>query len=408
MTAGTTGLERCRRDSGLVFYARRPRRAWVNDGSRTVYRFEAKPGPPPRLSDNGRTQPPRLVSAGRTGTRTASIEECSHPRNSVSSQPTPGTQGAALQGLRFAVIGAGRLGTSLALALNACGAQLTAYTCLTESGRARAQSYLGVVAASSVSEVITTAPEWYFLSVPDAALADVAAELGGLLAARSALPRKAVTTPQFFVAHTSGVSSVELLRPCAEAGAGAVAFHPLQTFSDPHRGSTRFVGAAAAITPLSDQHAAETAAAGFHVAEGLGMRPFLLEDHKRSLYHAAACIASNYLVTLEHFAERLFVESGMPRDEAIALFLPLAQASLDNVAAQGPLAALTGPLSRGDVRTIADHLQALGRDAPDVLPLYRCLGTATLELVRQRAEVDHTTLLTLAELLIDPGPSGKT
>ena len=80
---------------------------------------------------------------------------------------------------------------------------------------------------------------------------------------------------------------------------------------------------------------------------------------------------------------------------ALSLFLPLVEATLENLAARGPVAALTGPLSRGDAATIAAHLEALARDAPEALPVYRALGLATLDLVAARHEVDAQVLESL-------------
>jgi predicted short-subunit dehydrogenase-like oxidoreductase (DUF2520 family) len=139
--------------------------------------------------------------------------------------------------------------------------------------------------------------------------------------------------------------------------------------------------------------------AGFSLALALGSRPFLLEDGKRIIYHAAACMASNYLITLESCAQRLFVDAGMPQDETLSFFLPLVRAALDNLGSQGPIDALTGPLSRGDLSTINDHLEALSHSAPDLATVYRCLGIATLELVRARGDIDLSTLSNLAALL---------
>ena len=96
----------------------------------------------------------------------------------------------------------------------------------------------------------------------------------------------------------------------------------------------------------------------------MGAEPFTLADEHRVLYHAAAVVASNYLVTLASVAEDLFERAGLPAGGALPAFLPLMRGALDNLQAQGTVAALTGPLSRGDVGTVAAHLDALGREAP--------------------------------------------
>jgi predicted short-subunit dehydrogenase-like oxidoreductase (DUF2520 family) len=302
------------------------------------------------------------------------------------------------------MVGAGRLGSSLALALGAKGADLVGYVCLTPAGRSRAREWLGSPAAAGLGDLVSSRPDLYVVSVPDSALPAVATDLGALISAQRAGGSPG-TDPGVspVVLHTSGASSVDVLHSCADAGAATLAFHPLQTFSEPLTGSKRFVGAAVAVTPAAGPACSVGLDAGFSLASALGARAFLLADEKRVIYHAAACVASNYLVTLESCAQRLFVEAGMPEDEALVLFLPLVRAALDNLANQGPLDALTGPLSRGDVTTISDHLEALSHSSPDLEAVYRSMGMATLDLVRARGDVDESTVSKLAALL---GPAG--
>jgi predicted short-subunit dehydrogenase-like oxidoreductase (DUF2520 family) len=303
--------------------------------------------------------------------------------------------------LRFAVVGAGRLGASFALALRDLGARLVAFSADTPKGRDRAEGWLGGTAASSLQDVVATHPDLYLLAVPDRALPAVAADLAQLLAARhveAAAPGFDPSRP-LVVAHTSGATSVEVLAGCLKAGTSTLAFHPLQTFSDPATGRARFAGAAVALTPGDASPDSVAARMGFELARALGAKPFLLPDDKRTLYHAAASVACNYLVTLQHEAKRLFVAAGLPEDHALQLFLPLVRATLDNVAQQGTVKALTGPLSRGDLHTIEGHLSALRSDAPDLVPLYRSLGLATLDLVRARNDVPAETIAQLAALL---------
>jgi predicted short-subunit dehydrogenase-like oxidoreductase (DUF2520 family) len=293
--------------------------------------------------------------------------------------------------LRFAVVGAGQLGASLALALRAKGLTLVAFTARTAEGRCRAESWLGGSALSDLREVVSLEPDLYLITVPDSALAAVASELGGLLIGR----------PPCVVAHTSGATSVKALDPCALAGATTLVFHPLQTFTDPAAGCGRFSDAAVAVTP-ADVGDPPGAALGFALARLLGAHPFLLGDDKRSLYHAAAAMACNYFVTLEHSAREIFVQSGLPSDQALSLFLPLVRATLDNMEVHGTVNSLTGPLSRGDVSTVSGHLAALAARAPHLLPVYRDLGLCTLHIVRARGEVAASTIEELYGLL---GPS---
>jgi len=334
---------------------------------------------------------------------------------------------ASATSLRFAVIGAGRLGASLTLALRRCGQTLVGFTAGSPAGRARAQEWLGLPASPGLSHLVRLRPDLYLVCVPDGAVVDVAAELGaelrtaieaapgaaaagagaaggqGLRPGAARLPigvHPAGTAFRPVVAHTSGATSVSALLPCEAVHAATLVFHPLQTFPEPLSGAARFAGAGVAITPGST-HPDAAGTMGMRLADLLGMRPFFLADDKRGLYHAAATVACNYLVTLEYLADRLFVKAGVPERVTLSLFLPLVRATLENLAARGPVDALTGPLSRGDVATIAGHLEALASDAPEMLPVYRALGLATLELVDARHEVGPEVLARLHDLLAE-------
>jgi predicted short-subunit dehydrogenase-like oxidoreductase (DUF2520 family) len=279
------------------------------------------------------------------------------------------------------------------------GAELLGFTAESLAGRARAENWLGGHAAADLALLVAAAPDLYMIAVPDRAVPEVAEQLGAALAAAGARTGGGAAP---FVAHTSGATSVEALRPCEETGASTLVFHPLQTFVEPLTGSTRFSGAAIAVTPADAREDAPARTFGFALARALDAHPFFLPDGKRTLYHAAAAVACNYLVTLEYHAERLFTAAGIPADEALALFLPLVQATLDNITDQGTVTALTGPLSRGDVETIAGHLEALAADVPDLLPVYQILGLATLPLLEARGELGPETIAALATVLRIP------
>lgn len=365
-----------------------------------TWRWSRRPGPIGPAAVTWVTEP-RLVSAGRTGTRQAIIVAARTDPSGVVFRPSP-PDSPLLPHVRFGIVGAGRLGASLAIALRAAGAELAGFVCATSAGAARAQSLLHADPSPDLAHLVAKAPSHYFITVPDGALPTVAETLGGLLARGLASGRSSDAPPRRpFVFHTSGATSARVLLDAARAGAACAVFHPLQTFSEPLTGSTRFVGAAIAVTPTPGEESDAASAEGFALAQALRARPFLLPDDRRTLYHAAASVAANYLVTLEHCAQQLFVAAGMPEDEALALFLPLVGAALENVGAQGPVRALTGPLCRGDLPTISAHLEAVAQQAPGYLALYRLLGLYTLDLVRARGDVASESIDELVRLLSD-------
>ena len=167
------------------------------------------------------------------------------------------------------------------------------------------------------------------------------------------------------VVHFSGGTSLAAL---AAAAGPRACVHPLQTVW-PERGPDQLEGAHAAVTGDWEL--------GAGLARDLGMIPFALADAAKPVYHAASVFASNYLVTLTHAAVSLLGQAGLEREMALMALRPLQHRSVD-VAGLPP----TGPIARGDAATIAAHLDAVG---PELAPLYRALGRATLPLVSPAA-----------------------
>ena len=195
------------------------------------------------------------------------------------------------------------------------------------------------------SAVGTEAPELVLLCVPDAAIAEVAASV----------------EPGPWVAHVSGATPLAALAPHARR----FGVHPLQTFTTAGA-AEQLDGAWAAVT-------AETAAAreaGLWLAETLGLLPFDLADSARTLYHAGAVFASNYIVTLQRAASLLFESAGAP-PEALE---PLMRRTIENGFE------LTGPISRGDWETVAAHRAAIQEHRAELDQLYETLAGATLAL----------------------------
>jgi predicted short-subunit dehydrogenase-like oxidoreductase (DUF2520 family) len=180
------------------------------------------------------------------------------------------------------------------------------------------------------------------LCVPDDAIADVAAGIP--------------TGP--WVAHVSGATSLAALEPHVRR----FSLHPLQTFTR-GRGPEQLDGAWAAVTAETD----EARAAGFWLAETLGLQPFELDDAARPLYHAGAAIASNYLVTLHEVASDLLRAAGAPPEALV----PLMKRTIENGFE------LTGPIERGDWETVEAHRRAIRAARPELEPLYDVLAEAT-------------------------------
>ena len=240
------------------------------------------------------------------------------------------------------VVGAGRIGTALAGALRAAGLAVKG-----PAGRGEVPSGCSAL----------------LLCVPDAEIAAAAATVAG------AAP---------YVGHVSGATPLAALAPAARAGAETFGLHPLQTFAPPPA-SVELAGAGCAVAGSSP------AALGLarRLATVLGMEPFEIDDEGRPAYHAAASIASNFLVTLEAAAERVAAAAGLDGHEARALLAPLVRRTVENWAALGPERALTGPVVRGDDETVGAQRAAVERVAPELLGLFDELLGATRALAER-------------------------
>ncbi len=202
------------------------------------------------------------------------------------------------------------------------------------------------------------------LAVPDDAIMSLAAALAG---------EGAVSARQV-VLHLSGLLDRRALEPLAATGAGLGSFHPLQTIAAPSAAPQLLAGSFAGL-----EGDARSLAAGEWLAATLSMRPVRLTPGAKPAYHAGAVIASNYAVVLADMAERLARQAGLSAADAAAMYLPLMQGTVANLAG-GSVAALTGPIRRGDAATVRAHIAVL---APEDRELYRQLGLAALRLARE-------------------------
>jgi predicted short-subunit dehydrogenase-like oxidoreductase (DUF2520 family) len=193
------------------------------------------------------------------------------------------------------------------------------------------------------------------LCVPDRALGDVC----GDIALADHLPA--------FLGHVSGASSLAVLDEARKRGVETFSLHPLQTI--PH-GATDLAGAPCAVSGPS----AAAVSLARSLCTRLGMIPFGVPDDRRAAYHAAAVMASNYLIALEEAAADLITRAGVA--EARSVLAPMVLRAAANWASEGA-AALTGPIARGDETIVQRHVEALRELAPELLPLYEALAERT-------------------------------
>jgi len=280
------------------------------------------------------------------------------------------------------VIGPGRAGTGLALALVRAG-----WTVYLHGRGAKA-----VPAPLALTVGADTPPPWMaragvvVLAVRDDAIRPLA----------ESLARAGAVRPEQVVLHLSGALGQEALGPLVPSQAALGSLHPLQTIVDPERAPERLRGAWAAVEGMP-----RAIAAGERIATAVGLRPFRVESRAKAIYHAGAVFASNYFVVVEAVAQRLLRHAGLSDADAWAALLPLVEGTFANLSRQQPAEVLTGPVARGDVDTIARHVASLTEDDA---ALYRTLGRAALELARKRGMDDVAAAQVAAALATDLPP----
>ena len=262
---------------------------------------------------------------------------------------------------QIGVVGAGRVARALALALAPHSAAAPLLWARSAEGARAAVDHIGRAVAVDRIDTLVRTCDLVAIAVSDDAIAPIVADIARFIP----------SAPAPFIFHVSGRSGAAILDPLHAAGAATAAIHPVMTFTgDPQNEVARMAGARFAITGSS---ADATAQAG-HIVRLLGGVGVDIREEHRPLYHAALCHAANHLVTLISGASHALTRAGV--DDPNALLAPLARAAVENSLTHG-FGALSGPLLRGDGETIGNHLLALERDCPELLPAYCAMARAT-------------------------------
>ena len=284
------------------------------------------------------------------------------------------------------IVGCGRLGGAFAEGLSSHGLEVYPVSARRRTSALELARRLDLPCSYSSIEDARQAPavDLILITVPDHAIELVAGEV-----LQAGLPQ-----PGQVVAHPSGSLSAAALEPCRSTGALIASFHPLQTFPRGVGDGGRFHGITFAYE--GDQEALPPLR---ELAYRLGASVFRIPADRKTEYHTAAVLACNCLVALLHVALQLFREAGSLPAESMARLRPLIEATLDNITDLGAVGAMTGPVARGDVETIATQLELVGERLPEQLALYRELTRCLLELARERGDADAESMARIASLL---------
>jgi predicted short-subunit dehydrogenase-like oxidoreductase (DUF2520 family) len=284
--------------------------------------------------------------------------------------------------LTVGVVGVGRVGSALAVALFRAGHTVVSVSGVSDASRRRAEERLPSAAVKPADDVVRDA-ELVLLTVPDDTLEAVVNGLADVGAFR----------PGQLVVHTSGRYGLDVLAPATRQGALPLAIHPAMTFAGGAEDVERLAGTSFGVTAPDVLRAA-----GEALVVEMGGEPVWVPEEARVLYHAALAWGANYLVTLVTTAADLLASAGAERPDL--LLAPLLGAALDNALRRGD-AALTGPVARGDAGTVAAHLDVLRQNAPEVVPAYVALARLTADRALRDGRLTAERAAALLDTLAD-------
>lgn len=273
--------------------------------------------------------------------------------------------------MEISIIGAGRLGGALALALSK--KNYTIRQLMTHHRDISAIANLispppEILSALSAKELAKLSADVVFITTPDSQIEALA----------QALAEKLTNKP--FVFHTSGALSSQVLQPLKDIGCRAGSLHPLVSVSDPVAGAESFCGA---FFCIEGDSAAVTLAEQF--IKDLEGTAFTVPTEFKTLYHASAVMASGHLIALLSLAVEMLATCGLSQAAAQKILLPLVESTVKNLSSQFPARALTGPFARADVETIKLHLETLRRNtSAETQEIYQQLGARSLHLAEEQ------------------------
>jgi len=284
----------------------------------------------------------------------------------------------------ISIVGCGKVGTALAVYLGRKGYDIAGISCRTETSLKRASDVTGARKSHLDPGEIAGQSGIVFLAVPDGDIKKVCEDLSE----RHVFQKHAV------IFHLSGALSSEILSPAAGTCVTG-SLHPLQSFAVLDIEKNPFQGII--MSAEGDPTAVKTARM---ITEDLGAHFAEIKTESKILYHAAAVVSSNYLVTVMDFALSLMKKTGLPDKEAFQLLKPLITGTLSNIEKNGTVSSLTGPISRGDLSVIENHISGIDEKSSHFSELYRMLGKYTVDIAEKSKTLNDQKIKALKKALL--------
>ncbi len=290
--------------------------------------------------------------------------------------------------MNIAIVGAGKVGSVLGRVLIESGENIVCVVSRSSKSAQKAGKFLKCKNVSISLAAIPPKTDLVFIATPHHAVEDVAHKL----AAAAHLNFKKLS-----VCHASGMLTAEVLDPLAKKGVTVFSFHPLQTFP------RDFESEDILPTCRGIYYGVDGNAKGVNIAKRLAKKldgkVILIKPEMRAFYHAACVVASNHLTTMLWILEQMFDELQTNEKKFYPVFEPIIHATLHNVACTSPTKALSGPIARGGVETVAEHFESLQRFAPNLVPYFGSVSAETTRLAEAKGSIDREQARALYDLI---------
>ena len=285
--------------------------------------------------------------------------------------------------LKVAIIGAGVVGTAMGYLLKKRGYAVAGIASRTMDSAKKAREFIGSGIASTDLSSISGTADIVFITTSDSAIKGVCKKI----ASAKGFKKGSV------VLHTCGALSSKALLPAKKSGAYIGSLHPLQSLANVKEAVRRIPGSYFSIE--GDKKAVSI---GRDIIAALQGKEIALEEWKKTLYHAGACAASNFLVAAVGFGMELFEAAGINRKYSLKALMPLIKGTVKNIDKLGIPSALTGPIARGDAIIVSNHLKALSRSRKDLIDLYAELGRYTVKIGAEKGTLNTKNALKIISL----------
>ena len=297
--------------------------------------------------------------------------------------------------LRVAIVGAGMVGQSLGRVLVGSGDRIVAVISRSKGSAAKGARFLRCSRHGTTLDVIPRETDVVMITTPHAAVGAVAQDLAG---------QTLLDFRRLAVCHASGMLTAEVLGPAAALGAAVFSFHPLQTFPRDFSPQTIWP------TARGIYYGVDGSPRGIRKAKDLARRlqgrVIQIPPEMRAFYHAACVVASNHLAALLSVVERMHAELQTREKKYFPVFQPLIRTTLENIGSTSPARALSGPVARGGVETVAGHFNAVAQFAPELIPYFAAMSLETVRLALAIGSINDQTAERMSEVIRQyTGPS---